>query len=114
MSAQLQWLKDDLGAHPAACTLSYWHRPVFSSVEHGNNPNMQEAWKVLHERGVDVVVNGHDHDYERFANDATIACSTLPSWMFVRLPIAITPLSPRITTIGQTLESAAMLTVPWT
>ncbi|MDQ2995544.1 MAG: hypothetical protein M3R61_00590 [Chloroflexota bacterium] len=40
MSAQIQWLKDDLAAHPAACTLSYWHRPVFSSGEHGNLLNM--------------------------------------------------------------------------
>jgi hypothetical protein len=67
MSAQIQWLKDDLAAHPAACTLSYWHQPVFSSGEHGNVLNMQEIWKVLHEHGADVVLNGHDHDYERFA-----------------------------------------------
>src|SRR4051794_14382797 len=67
MAAQIQWLKDDLAAHPAACSLGYWHRPVFSSGEHGNLLDMQEVWKVLHERGADIVINGHDHDYERFA-----------------------------------------------
>ncbi len=66
-SAQLQWLRDDLAAHPAACTLAYWHTPLFSSGEHGNLPVMQEVWKLLHEKGADVVINGHDHDYERFA-----------------------------------------------
>jgi hypothetical protein len=67
MSAQIQWLKDDLSANPAACTLAYWHRPLFSSGEQGNNLVMQEAWTVLHQYGADVVINGHDHNYERFA-----------------------------------------------
>ncbi|HEU5103662.1 MAG TPA: DNRLRE domain-containing protein [Roseiflexaceae bacterium] len=67
MLAQIEWLKDDLAINPAACTLAYWHRPVFSSGEHGNQLDMQPVWKVLHERGADLVLNGHDHDYERFA-----------------------------------------------
>jgi len=67
MSAQIQWLKDDLAAHPAACTLGYWHKPLFSSGEHGDLLDMQAVWNVLHEHGADIVINGHDHDYERFA-----------------------------------------------
>ena len=66
-SPQLQWLRQDLAEHRTACTLAYWHIPVFSSGAHGNNPLMLDVWKVLYESGADVVINGHDHDYERFA-----------------------------------------------
>jgi Calcineurin-like phosphoesterase len=67
-SEQMQWLKDDLAAHPAKCTLAYWHEPHFSSGgEHGSSSYFEAVWRTLHEAGVDVVLNGHDHDYERFA-----------------------------------------------
>jgi acid phosphatase type 7 len=66
-SEQEKWLKADLAAHPKACALAYWHHPVFSSGTHGNDPTMKEIWKTLYAAGVDVVVNGHDHNYERFA-----------------------------------------------
>ena len=66
-SEQERWLRADLAAHRTRCTLAYWHRPVFSSGRHGNDPHMHPIWPVLYEFGVDVVVNGHDHDYERFA-----------------------------------------------
>jgi acid phosphatase type 7 len=69
-SEQEKWLKADLAAHPKACTLAYWHHPVFSSGMHGNEPAMKEIWKTLYAAGVDVVVNGHDHNYERFAPQA--------------------------------------------
>lgn len=66
-SEQERWLRADLAAHPTRCTLAYWHHPVFSSGSHGNIPHMRVLWSVLYEFGVDVVVNGHDHHYERFA-----------------------------------------------
>ncbi len=67
-SAQEKWLRADLAAHPAACRLAYWHKPLFSSGEkHGNDPEIRPIWHALYDAGVDVVVNGHDHDYERFA-----------------------------------------------
>jgi acid phosphatase type 7 len=67
-SAQAQWLADDLAAHPAACTLAYWHKPIFSSGSvHGNNPHMRPIWDILARAGADVVLNGYDHIYERFA-----------------------------------------------
>jgi len=66
-SAQEQWLRADLAAHPAACTLAYWHHPLFSSGQHGSNTQMWAVWQALYEAGADVVLNGHDHDYERFA-----------------------------------------------
>jgi hypothetical protein len=66
-SPQEQWLRADLQAHPAACTLAYWHQPRFSSGEHGNHTTYQPFWQALYEAGADVVLNGHDHDYERFS-----------------------------------------------
>jgi hypothetical protein len=66
-SAQLSWLTADLRANATQCTLAYYHKPVFSSGTHGNNPHMLPIWRILFEHGVDVVLNGHDHDYERFA-----------------------------------------------
>jgi hypothetical protein len=66
-SPQELWLRADLAAHPAVCTLAYWHHPRFSSGNHGNQPAMQPIWQALYEAGADVVLSGHDHDYERFA-----------------------------------------------
>ncbi len=66
-SEQVQWLRDDLAAHPSVCTLAYWHRPRFSSGAHGSAESVQPLWQTLVEYGADVVLNGHDHDYERFA-----------------------------------------------
>lgn len=66
-SAQYEWLKAELAASPAACTLAMWHHPLFSSGPNGNNSRMKDAWRLLNQAGVDVVLNGHDHVYERFA-----------------------------------------------
>ncbi len=64
---QEQWLREDLKAHPARCTLAYWHRPLFSSGLDRDNPGVKELWDVLYEAGAEVVLSGHDHFYERFA-----------------------------------------------
>ena len=67
-SAEEQWLRQDLAQHPAPCTVAYFHHPLFSSGrEHGNDPEMRPFWQALYEANADVVLNGHDHDYERFA-----------------------------------------------
>jgi hypothetical protein len=67
-SPQHKWLRADLAAHPAACTLAYWHKPLFSSGgTHGNELAVKPFFQALYEANADVVVNGHDHDYERFA-----------------------------------------------
>ena len=66
-SAQEQWLRADLAANPKTCTLAYWHKPRFSSGQHGNNSGSQALWQALYDYGADVVLNGHDHTYERFA-----------------------------------------------
>jgi hypothetical protein len=66
-SPQERWLRADLASHPAPCTLAYWHHPLFTSGRHGNDHEMKPIWQALHEAGAEVVLNGHDHDYERFA-----------------------------------------------
>ncbi len=66
-SPQERWLRADLERKPPACTLAYWHHPVFSSGGHGNNSAMQALWQALYDHRADLVLAGHDHDYERFA-----------------------------------------------
>lgn len=67
-SAQEQWLRQDLAAHPQACTLAYWHHPLFTSdSSHGNATSMRPIWQALYDHGADVVLAGHAHNYERFA-----------------------------------------------
>jgi hypothetical protein len=64
--AQEEWLREDLDDHGKPCTLAYWHRPRFSSGTHGATPEVDRLWMILYEKGVDIVVNGHEHHYERF------------------------------------------------
>jgi 3',5'-cyclic AMP phosphodiesterase CpdA len=66
-AAQLAWLKQELASSHATCTLAYWHHPVFSSGGHGNDKRMDEAWELLEAFHADLILSGHDHDYERFA-----------------------------------------------
>jgi hypothetical protein len=67
-SPQVQWLKNDLAAHSNACTLAYWHHPLFSSGPlSGGNSQMKPFWEALYTAKADVVLNGHVHNYERFA-----------------------------------------------
>ena len=67
-SAQLSWLQADLAANPVSCTLAVLHAPRWSSGSiHGSNASMQGYWDVLYQGGVELVMGGDDHDYERFA-----------------------------------------------
>jgi acid phosphatase type 7 len=66
-SPQERWLRADLAAHRAFCTLAYWHHPRFSSGPHGDNTSVSPLWNDLYASRADVVLSGHDHDYERFA-----------------------------------------------
>lgn len=61
------WLLDDLRAHPTRCSLAYMHHPRFSSGLHGDSSEAARLWPALDRGQVDVVLAGHDHDYERFA-----------------------------------------------
>jgi hypothetical protein len=66
-SPEYEWLKADLADHPTECTLAYWHHPRFSSGNHGDTTWVSPFWSLLYDSGADLVLNGHDHDYERFA-----------------------------------------------
>lgn len=71
-SPQLAWLKNDLASAGTGCILAYWHHPLYSSGYHGSwpwgdEPDVELFWNILLRFGADIVVNGHDHIYERFA-----------------------------------------------
>ena len=66
-SPQLGWLEADLEAHPSTCTLAYWHHARLSSGRHGDDPRTDALWRTLAAAGADLVLQGHDHDYERIA-----------------------------------------------
>ncbi len=83
-SAQVTWLERDLAAHPRRCTLAAMHHPRFSSGEHGNSAFSARLWPTLDAHQVDLVLAGHDHDYERFAprrNSGAIAADGLRSFV---------------------------------
>jgi hypothetical protein len=73
VSPQGRWLLADLAAHPAACTLAYWHRPRFSSGEYASDAGMAPFWEALYAAGAEIVLNGHQHAYERFAPQSPAA-----------------------------------------
>jgi hypothetical protein len=64
-SPQYIWLQREL-QKPSRCTLAYWHHPRFTSGPNGDNPHTGPIWELLYAAGVDVILNGHDHIYERF------------------------------------------------
>lgn len=65
-SGQMAWLKAEVAAN-SGCKLAAWHFPVFSSSVRGNNSTMQSIWEELTAKKVDIVLQGHEHQYERFA-----------------------------------------------
>ena len=60
-SAQWQWLQADLATNPSACTLAYWHHPLFASDPRGASTETQDFWHLLYDAGADVVLSGHFH-----------------------------------------------------
>ena len=64
-SVQEQWLRADLAASQAQCTVAYWHHPRFSS--RANNDTVDGFWRALYQAGAEVVLVAHHHFYERFA-----------------------------------------------
>jgi hypothetical protein len=67
-SAEENWLRADLAAHPNQCVLAYWHEPRWSSGSvHGNDSSSAALWRDLYAAHADIVINGHDHNYQRYA-----------------------------------------------
>jgi hypothetical protein len=66
-SPQETWLRQDLAAHPTTCTLAYWHHPRFSFGNYSNDTRMLALWQALDAAGAEIVLAGHDHNYQRWA-----------------------------------------------
>ncbi|MFL5844706.1 MAG: metallophosphoesterase [Solirubrobacteraceae bacterium] len=69
-SPEQRWLQRDLAEHRKHCTLAYWHHPLYSSrasEEGRGSPQVRALFETLHNAGADVVLNGHQHFYERLA-----------------------------------------------
>ncbi len=66
-SEQYQWLAQDLQENPSRCTAAYFHHPLFTSGKHGPQKKLKPIYQVLYDHGVELVLSGHDHNYERFA-----------------------------------------------
>lgn len=67
-SPQIAWLRADLRRSSQRCVLAFWHHPRFSSgTDHGNDTTVRPFWRTLYRHRADLVLNGHEHNYERFA-----------------------------------------------
>jgi hypothetical protein len=66
-SPMVSWLKQDLAANPRKCTIAYFNHSLFSSAWHDNQTQVRPIWNVLYAANADVIINGRDHSYERFA-----------------------------------------------
>lgn len=63
---QYDWLVQDLDANAATCTIAYFHHPLYNVGAEGESTRLNDIWALLAERGVDIVLTGHDHDYQRW------------------------------------------------
>lgn len=69
-AGETRWLAQDLALDRAQCTLAYWHQPTFSVANQTADPEGIAAdawWRLLYRHGADLVLNGHDHTYARYA-----------------------------------------------
>lgn len=66
-TAQEDWLQTEFKDHATKCTVAYLHRPLFSSGYHGPQTGMHSLYAIMSAGGVELVLSGHDHSYERFA-----------------------------------------------
>ena len=73
-SKQMKWLEQDLAATQLPWTIIYMHRPPYSSGAHGSDMRLRNKLEpVLHRYGVQLVLAGHDHDYERMKPQSGVA-----------------------------------------
>ena len=66
-SAQAEWLRNDLATNPRACTLAYMHHPLYATGSGGRAPEVKPLVQILYDHGADVMLNAHNHRYERLA-----------------------------------------------
>ena len=65
-SEQVRWLRADLARSTKPCTIAIWHHPRFTSAQRGGNLSTAPFFDALYAAGADLVVSGHEHQYERF------------------------------------------------
>jgi len=65
-SRQWQWLSGELETRRSLCSIAYLHHPRFSISKHGDNDKMRDVWVLLAQNGIDVLLAGHEHNYQRF------------------------------------------------
>ena len=63
---QVAWLRADVAASDADCVLAYWHQPRWTAGKYSDGIGVQHLWNVLYDAGADVVLAGHDHNYQRY------------------------------------------------
>ena len=71
-SPQQRWLSAVLARNRTRCTLAAMHHPRFSSGLHGSDASLADLWTTLVRARADVVLAGHDHHYERFAQQGGV------------------------------------------
>jgi acid phosphatase type 7 len=69
LAAETEWLRKDLEENHSACTLAYWHQPTYSGADSLTEEGITAGtwWQMLYDAGADLVLNGHDHLYARYA-----------------------------------------------
>jgi hypothetical protein len=65
-NAQLAWLQSDLAAHAGSCIVAFWHHPLYNIGPEGASTRVQDFWTPLVNARATLVLNGHDHDYQRW------------------------------------------------
>ncbi len=75
-TAQTAWLQNDLAGHPTGCTLAYWHHPRFSASWSNDSPGVGPLFAALYNAHADLVLSGHDHVYERYAQQDPTGAAT--------------------------------------
>jgi hypothetical protein len=67
IAQQAAWLQQQLAATPSKCVLAYWHRPLYTSGRNPGESSVRPLFDVLYKARAEVVLSGHNHNYERFA-----------------------------------------------
>jgi len=67
-SPQMAWLRADLAATSKRCVVAYWHKPRFTAGRYHDFTQYTALWQALHAAGAEIVLNGHDHNYQRFVS----------------------------------------------
>jgi len=67
VSAQASWLQQTMADNPSTCAAALLHHPLYSSGQNGNHPFVRDLYRILHAGGIDIILAGHDHTYERFS-----------------------------------------------